>query len=110
MRPSEAIRLGSMLHPQGFKAYEQTRRINGQLVTQTCAIGAGLAADPSFDEVGLAGIAPVRCPECADRGTVPAIIIHLNDDHRWTRERIADWLEPIENRQSENATRVHALA
>lgn len=25
--------------------------------------------------------------------TLPGLVVHLNDDHRWSRERIADWLD-----------------
>lgn len=36
-----------------------------------------------------------RCPEagCPKRLALGAIIVHLNDDHRWDRERIAHWVE-----------------
>jgi hypothetical protein len=35
------------------------------------------------------------CPEhaCKKRIYLAALIVHLNDDHRWSRERIATWLE-----------------
>jgi hypothetical protein len=34
-----------------------------------------------------------RCPEgCKKRLPLGAIILHLNDDHHWTRERIAQWV------------------
>jgi hypothetical protein len=37
-----------------------------------------------------------RCPEgCRKRIPLGALIVHLNDDHRWSRERIADWLIAI---------------
>jgi hypothetical protein len=37
------------------------------------------------------------CPAegCRKRLTLAAIIVHLNDDHRWSREQIATWLESI---------------
>ena len=48
---SEAIRLGSMLHPQGFKSLSEGtfERVMGQIigfqnVTATCALGAALEA------------------------------------------------------------------
>lgn len=28
--------------------------------------------------------------------TLLSIVMHLNDDHRWTREQIADWLETLD--------------
>jgi hypothetical protein len=35
-----------------------------------------------------------RCPEgCHKRLPLNSIILHLNDDHHWTREQIVDWLK-----------------
>jgi hypothetical protein len=35
-----------------------------------------------------------RCPAgCRKQIPIGAMIIHLNDDHHWTREQIANWLE-----------------
>ena len=35
-----------------------------------------------------------RCPEgCKKRLPLNAIILHLNDDHHWTREQIVEWLK-----------------
>jgi len=35
------------------------------------------------------------CPEagCHKRLILAAVIVHLNDDHQWSRERIAAWVE-----------------
>jgi hypothetical protein len=34
-----------------------------------------------------------RCPAgCRKRVPMAAMIVHLNDDHRWTREQIAAWI------------------
>jgi hypothetical protein len=34
-----------------------------------------------------------RCPAgCAKRLPLAAMIVHLNDDHRQSREQIAEWL------------------
>lgn len=36
------------------------------------------------------------CPLCNNDGSsLTNTIIHLNDDHKWSRERIADWLETL---------------
>jgi len=33
------------------------------------------------------------CPvSCKKQIPLTALIVHLNDDHHWSRERIADWL------------------
>ena len=36
-----------------------------------------------------------KCPAeaCTKRLSLAAVIVHLNDDHRWSREDIADWVE-----------------
>jgi hypothetical protein len=35
------------------------------------------------------------CPEgCKKRLALNAMILHLNDDHQWSRERIAQWVAP----------------
>jgi hypothetical protein len=35
-----------------------------------------------------------RCPaeKCTKKLSLAALIVHLNDDHRWSREQIADWV------------------
>jgi hypothetical protein len=35
-----------------------------------------------------------RCPaeKCKKKFSLAALIVHLNDDHRWSREQIADWV------------------
>jgi len=43
----------------------------------------------------------VPCPEgCKPRfpqsSLVANLVIHLNDDHRWSRNRIADWLDGLD--------------
>ena len=99
LRLSEAIRLGSMLRPQIF----------GQISNAlgSCAFGAAKESigdrtpegfwDPerNFPVVGLL---PRECPVCGEVEKLRASIIseHLNDRHRWTRERIADWVESVE--------------
>lgn len=111
---SEAIREGAKLHPQG----------NGELMVNgyTCAIGAGLVAiggpflayavmdssgDGSAAEVwypylsGPTPLCPERCEDIAAWDTsyeLMDMLWHLNDDHEWTREAIADWLETEEEK------------
>jgi hypothetical protein len=39
-----------------------------------------------------------RCPQgCAKRLPLASMIVHLNDDHRLTREQIAEWLTTESN-------------
>jgi len=112
MRLSEAIRLGAMMKPQGFEYLLQGGH--------TCALGAaadacGLLETDLLLHHTLQGEARRRfpilrdfkdrwCPEgCAvSRVGVEGVILHLNDSHRWTRERIADWVETIEGWQRED--------
>jgi len=87
---AEAIRRGIAKAPkQCFGAIN--RGFNA-----TCAIGAAL--DGGASEWGIAEPCPV-CGKGDDGGGVGphclALLAHLNDDHRWTRERIADWLDTL---------------
>jgi len=97
---AEAIRFGARRRSeQAFGEYYQGRHAS-------CALGAayeGLYRLP--EELGQ--LHPKRldrlweclegtirsCPEgCRKRLILAAMIIHLNDDHRWDRERIATWV------------------
>ena len=97
---AEAIRFGARRRSeQAFGEYYQGRHAS-------CALGAafeGLYRLP--EEVGQ--LHPKRldrlweclegtirkCPEgCRKSLILAAMIIHLNDDHRWDRERIAAWV------------------
>jgi len=97
---ADAIRFGAQRRPeQAFGEYYQGRHAS-------CALGAayeGLYRLP--EEVGQ--LHPKRldrlfdclegtirgCPEgCKKRVILAAMIIHLNDDHHWDRERIATWV------------------
>lgn len=100
MRLSEAIRLGAMLKPQAFGTLWRG--------VGSCALGA------AYDALGCAPFEFPReierfaaqtiavCPACESCwGPWPplsgvAVIGHLNDDHRWTREQIADWVARVE--------------
>lgn len=39
---------------------------------------------------------PCDCLRIGKQGKLIHIIIHLNDNHKWTRDRIADWLETLD--------------
>ena len=115
MTLSEAIRLGAMLRPQAFGV-----KFDG---VGTCALGAALDASGAlgmsetveakrYREWNLnAWFQEATCPECGRirslfmEGTIP----HLNDKHRWTRERIADWVETIEQQQDQPTAQPDAV-
>ena len=104
---ARAIRLGAARRPQCFGSYFDERG-------GSCALGA--AYDGMYEmprEAREPGeIVPrnlerlfhcledvvKQCPErpgevaCRKRLPLGAMIVHLNDDHGWTREQIAEWL------------------
>lgn len=99
MKLSEAIRLGAMTGPQCFEAFHTW---NGA----TCAMGAAYrAVGISYEFAAI--VQPPEweafldrsecCPACEFGATdMQGIIFHLNDEHKWTREAIADFVEQIE--------------
>lgn len=106
MNLSEAIRLGSTLRPQ----------IGGHLFGdgRSCALGAAgeaIGAEPkdcasSWTQIRSTWPWTLQtsflCPACWRPGRpVKALdlITHLNDFHRWTRERIAVWVASVEPSQ-----------
>jgi hypothetical protein len=99
MRLSEAIRLGAMLHPQTFGAM-CVAKLSGEIVS-TCALGAARSAGLTKSELDrLMGVqswypCPASVGHCNSR-RLTTIVVHLNDDHRWTREQIADWVATVE--------------
>ncbi len=107
----EAIRLGAMLRPQCFGQYSH---LDAQGVRYTCAISGALEA-MGFSDLRIMFPSPLTVDECFVRqwpwaaelqvdnpanGHARAadvrIMIAILNDEGWTRERIADWLQPIE--------------
>jgi hypothetical protein len=101
---ADAIRRGSVRRPeQSFGEYYRGRRAS-------CALGAAYEGLYRLPEEA-AGIHPKDlfyyydcldftikfCPQAGCRKHLPlaALIIHLNDVHRWTREHVADWLATL---------------
>src|SRR6266702_918790 len=93
MKLSEAMRLGAMLKPQGFGLFDVIRdELACALVAARLAIGLDKALLSEFPVL----YEPVdKCPSCSleYQFGLSQMVVHLNDDHRWTRERIADWIE-----------------
>lgn len=121
---SEAMRLGAMLKPQMFGAMFRRQTdiaapgdVLGlrRLPDASCAVGGALDAvglQRAFREMdagefkALVDLWPVlfkpaMCPACGISGAVVNIAMHLNDHHRWTRERTADWVATIEARPAQ---------
>ncbi len=110
MTLSEAIRLGSMLHPQAFGRLVTYRDAKGRYCKESTE-GAVVAASCALGAAGMAGYAdpngPIRlmtsqclsqpCPVCAmELYFIHEGVIHLNDVHHWPRPQIADWVEAHE--------------
>ena len=95
MRLSEAIRLGAMLHPQSFKNFREISR--PFQVISTCALGAASEAGYSLPQTWVRR-GTTTCPVCAVHKEVHIFntIVHLNDVHKWSREKIADWVSLVE--------------
>jgi hypothetical protein len=99
MRISEAMRKGAALGPQLFNRLMDDEG-------GSCAYGAVIKVSTALTDI-LGGMAPEAvCPvgPCAHftadglhRAQQPVgllrVVVHLNNDHRWTREKIADWIE-----------------
>ena len=47
-----------------------------------------------------------QCPVtlCKESDEVDRLVTHLNDDHRWTREQIAEWIETLEPPKEQGAS------
>lgn len=115
---STLIREGAKKRPQAFGNYlEMTNDLNPEGVPyaySTCAIGAAYEAltgelpdyaefDRDLNERTLKTVnawsACIPYPEGTDpkggEDSVNDVVVNLNDDYRWTRERIADYLESV---------------
>jgi hypothetical protein len=116
MTLSEAILLGSTLKPQTFRALRRKvfYRLTGRVEERTCGWGAALDAFgvlPSGEPAcyfHLVDLLPRRVQQQAlrqvpypdghygDHESVFRVIMFLNDECRWTRERIAEWVATVE--------------
>jgi hypothetical protein len=109
MKLFEAMRLGSMATKQGFGS--------GSIYSNTapCALGAarlaaGIQYSSEYDGtvyVSMRTAFPVletsvNVPELSNpRTSLVEAIWRMNDELRWSRERIADFVEQVESRQTE---------
>ena len=102
---SQLIREGAALHPQqAFRCYT-AREPDGS--RSTCALGAAYEAHfgnlPSKDliwsgvqllqSLGIKNVEVAHPMHTSDTWGLASLITDLNDEHRWSRERIADYLE-----------------
>jgi len=104
---SDAIRKGAQQRPQCFARVFRPHPTAGMA---SCALGA--AVEGTFGETRAGLLLMLKdvyprafigrrgrsyaCPACvASFYTIATGAAHLNDDHRWTREQIADWVETL---------------
>lgn len=100
-RLSEFIRLGGLLGPQVFR---HSRGPDGGSCALVGALDAAgiewTASDEVVNEVfpALAAHVPLPCPAMCELRSVglTSLIVHLNDQHLWSRELIADHIEHLE--------------
>lgn len=110
MKLSDAIRLGAMLHPQCFDRMEVRGFLTDGKVVATCALGAAIQAGYRLEYVGATSLVPCPVPQChgfldtSHMVNLYAMVTHLNDWHRWTREAIAGWVETIEGAEEKTTT------
>ena len=104
MKLSEAIRLGAMATEHVTHAFII---INADGSIGTCAIGSALyavgqhlrwSAERNYISMRWRWVVSNRaqCPGCGGHFNAMAAIMHLNDSHRWSRERIAFFVSMIE--------------
>lgn len=103
MKLADAIRLGGMATKQGYGvasflddntpcALGAVRLAAG--IEATNDLGAAMALRSRFPILSSSH----RCPACGAVEPLFTLIWSLNDSHKWTRERIADFVETIERR------------
>jgi hypothetical protein len=100
MSLTDAIRLGAAATRQVRGAFYTG---GGDVAIRTCALGAALYAmgrlitrDDLSDVVVY--IFPelhtsANCPECRVGDELGDMIVHMNDEHKWTRNQIAAWID-----------------
>lgn len=111
MKLSEAIRLRGMMDRQVFGHYID--EAGGSCALGGAALAIGFERKQLFDygfEACLCVLMgtpkkwlALKWRECPEKCGAPVpyeclftTIAHLNDDHRWSREQIADWVSTIE--------------
>jgi hypothetical protein len=100
MKLSEALRIGSMDTVQAHGSWSKASPDGG--VATMCAIQTawyaltgsdrGGASSPLADMLGNVSVAH---PVSGDAQPIGGVIINLNDTHKWSRAKIAGWLEEL---------------
>ena len=116
---SEAIILGSVQHPQSKNSWGSQDK-EGKF-TDTCAVLAAVAGvgllQMTEEALRYMNVNPITafpiltvdvppCIVCGKTGMelresnhLIVMIMHMNDDHEWTRPQIAEFVKQVENQQ-----------
>jgi hypothetical protein len=110
MKLSEAIRMNGMMREQGF---------GGDSISSLqapCALGGALQSvgkqqarsDDNYPMVARTWpwsrndkAQVFTCPACPKQTLAANLVWHLNDNHFWTRSRIADWVASVEPQEEQ---------
>jgi len=102
----EAIREGSKLRPQCYWRFYSN---GGSCVLGAAAEHMGKQEEIESKDISICNLWPVMnishfhhqpCPCCFHaHGSLSITVVELNDNHRWTREQIADWLETLSRKE-----------
>lgn len=93
---AKAIRRGCEIHPRQHRGWLWFVSASGRRVA-SCALGA--AYDGGFMDEDFLKETHASCPVpdcrmfCNPHSRLQDTIVHLNDYHNLTREKIADWVE-----------------
>jgi hypothetical protein len=89
IKPSEALRLGRLVRPvQVFGHFRDG--LLGACAYSAMAIGA----DGNYELFDQLPKFP-RCPACGNGYSGAGMILHFNDDHKWSDDQIVAWLESL---------------
>jgi len=92
MKLSEAISLASVLSPQAIGRFEDDGGGRCALASAFEAIGQSPVEYAEWNWAKRVS----TCPVCGRKTRIAYLIMHLNDRHRWNRERIAQWVAAVE--------------
>ena len=111
MRISEAMRRGAAMRPQcnfilfdGVGSCAIGAAMEGAGIEQNVMVNELCTAYPEWNPI-LNALVPyplgredISDPCCLQVAQAKIIVMYLNDEHKWTREDIADWLEGVEDK------------
>ena len=100
LKLSEALRLGAMNTAQAYGSWHETDSAGNDMMCALSTAWYALTGHKGNDASGsplahLLESRSVRHPVDGEPYTVMSAVVDLNDKHKWSRPRIADWLESL---------------